>query len=148
MDEINSKQFISVRLDKDLYGVEITYIDSILVMQNITRVPKAQPYFLGIINLRGEVIPVMSLRRKLGLPDDEFTNVSRILIVKPEPSVAPFGIIVDEVNEVISLDRDEIELINYDEDDTMAGFSAGIGKLGDELINILNIPEIITGNEK
>lgn len=148
MEEINSKQYINVGLGKDLYAVEITYIDSIIVMQNITRVPKAQPYFLGVINLRGEIIPVMSLRRRLGLPDDEFKDISRIIIVKPEPSAAPVGMIVDEVHEVINLNKEDIEQINYDEEDKNASYSAGIGKLGDELINILNIPEIITDKEK
>ena len=53
-------------------------------MQKITRVPKAQPYFKGVINLRGEVVPVMSLRLKMGLEDDVFTNTSRIIILKIE----------------------------------------------------------------
>lgn len=148
MEEINSKQYINVRLGKDLYGVEISYIDSIIVMQNITRVPKAQPYFLGVINLRGEIIPVMSLRKKLGLADDEFGDLNRIIIVKPEPSAAPFGMIVDEVNEVIDLNQEDIGQLNYDENDIKSSYSSGIGKLGDELINILNIPEIINDNVK
>lgn len=146
MGEVNSKQYIDVRLGKDLYGIEIKYIDSIIVMQNITRVPKAQPYFLGLINLRGEVIPVMSLRRRLGLEDKEFTSSTRIMIIKPETTAAPVGMIVDEVNEVISLNDDDVQKISYDENDSRALYSAGIGKHGSELINILNIPAII--NEK
>lgn len=148
MEDINSKQYINVKLGKDLFGVEIKYIDSIIVMQNITRVPKAQPYFLGVINLRGEIIPVMSLRRKFGLEEDEFDSLTRILIIKPEPSAASVGMIVDEVNDVIELKRDDVEVMDYDEKDNMASYSAGIGKYGKDLINILNIPEIITDNEK
>lgn len=143
MDEINSKQYISVRSGEDLFGVEIKYIDSIIVMQNITRVPKAQPYFLGVINLRGEIIPVMSVRRKFGLEEDVFNSLTRILIIKPEPTAAPVGMIVDEVNDVIELNNKDVEIMDYDEKDNMAGYSAGIGKYDDELINILNIPEII-----
>lgn len=148
MEEINSRQYINVRLGKDLYGVEINYIDSIIVMQNITRVPKAQPYYLGVINLRGEIIPVMSLRRRLGLPEEEINEVTRILIVKPEPSAASVGMMVDEVNEVINLNNEDIEMLNYNENDNNASFGAGIGKHGDDLINILNIPEIIADKEK
>lgn len=143
MDEINSKQYISVRSGEDLFGVEIKYIDSIIVMQNITRVPKAQPYFLGVINLRGEIIPVMSVRRKFGLEEDVFNSLTRILIIKPEPTAAPVGMIVDEVNDVIELNNKDVEIMDYDEKDNMAGYSAGIGKYDDELINILNISEII-----
>lgn len=147
MAETNSKQYIDIRLGEDLYGIEIKYIDSIIVMQNITRVPKAQSYFLGVINLRGEVIPVMNLRTKLGLEEEEFTSTTRIMIVKPEPLASPVGLIVDEVNEVITLNDDDVNIMNYDENDSKATYSAGIGKLGDNLVNILNIPELIGKEE-
>ena len=142
MGEVSSKQYIDVRLGSNLYGIDIKYIDNIIVMHNITRVPKSQPYFLGVINLRGEIIPIMSLRRKLGLEDDEFTESTRIMIIKPEPSAAPVGLIVDEVNEVITLEEENIEKFNYT-DETKADYSEGIGKHGDDLINILNILELI-----
>ena len=148
MDEINSKQYISVKLGNDVYGVEIKYIDSIIVMQRITRVPKAQPYFLGVINLRGDIIPVMSLRRKFDLEEDEFNSLTRILIIKPEPTAAPVGMIVDEVNDVIELNNEDVKMMDYDEKDNLAGYSIGIGKYGDELINILNVPGVIADKEK
>lgn len=143
MEELNSKQYIDVRLGSDLYGIEIKYIHNIIVLQNITRVPKAQSYFLGVINLRGDVIPVMCLKGRLGLEAGGFTSATRIIIVKPEPSAAPVGIIVDEVNEVISLNDDDIDMLNYDEKDSNATYSLGIGKRDGDLINILNVPEII-----
>lgn len=142
MGDVSSKQYIDVRLGSNLYGIDIKYIDNIIVMHNITRVPKSQPYFLGVINLRGEIIPIMSLRRKLGLEDDEFTESTRIMIIKPEPSAAPVGLIVDEVNEVITLEEENIEKFNYT-DETKTDYSEGIGKHGDDLINILNILELI-----
>ncbi len=147
MSEVSSKQYIDVRLGEDLYGIEIKYIDNIIIMQSITRVPKAQPYFIGVINRRGDIIPVMSLKNKLGLEESEVTSTTRIIIVKPEPSMAPVGMIVDEVNEVISLDDGDVDMMNYNENDSKATYSAGIGKLGDNLINILNIPEIVGKEE-
>jgi len=137
-------QIIDLKLGQELYGIDIRYVNSIIVMQNITRVPKAQPYYLGVINLRGEVIPVMSLRRRLGLEDDVFTPSTRILIIKPDDSSESVGLIVDEVNEVVTLEDDSIKKVNYDEKDEKAVFSAGIGKNGDELINILNVPAIVS----
>lgn len=147
MEATASKQYILVNLDKNQYGVEIKYIENIIVMQNITRVPKAQPYFMGVINLRGDVIPVMSLRRKLGFDDGEITDVTRIIIVKPEPSAASVGIIVDEVREVITLFNDDVEKMNYDEKDEKSNFSIGVGKYGDDLINLLSIPGLILEKE-
>lgn len=66
------KQFIVLRLDQELFGIDIKFIESIIVMQSITRVPKSQPYYKGVINLRGDIVPVMSLREKLGLESDDY----------------------------------------------------------------------------
>ena len=61
-----TKQYIVAKLGSEQYGIDIAYVDNIVRMQKITRVPKTQPYFLGVINLRGEIIPVMSMRDKIG----------------------------------------------------------------------------------
>ena len=62
-----TKQYIVVKLDNEQYGIDISFVDNIVRMQQITRVPKAQSFFAGVINLRGEIIPVMNLRLKFGL---------------------------------------------------------------------------------
>jgi purine-binding chemotaxis protein CheW len=139
----DSKQFIVTYLGSDQYGIDIQYIDNIIVMQSITRVPKAQTYFKGVINLRGEIVPVMSLRNKLSMPEVELTSKSRIIIVRPERQAAPVGIIVDEVKEVVNLDSEHIEKIAYDEKDEKANYSLGVGKFGSDLINLLNIPSVV-----
>lgn len=136
-----AKQYIVIKLGNDSYGIEIKYIESIIVMQRITRVPKSQSYFNGVINLRGEVVPVLSLRKRLGLEEVENTPSSRIIIVRPEEQAAPFGIIVDEVREVITLTGDDIERLNYEDD--KVNFSLGIGKYENQLINILNITAMV-----
>lgn len=100
-------QYIVVRIGNEQYGINIKYIDNIVRNQKITRVPKTQTYYKGVINLRGEIIPVMSIRLKLGLEDDEFTDKTRIIIVKIEG--ATIGVIVDQVREVVTLDDDNTE---------------------------------------
>ena len=82
--EKETKQYIVVRIGGEKFGIDIGFIDNIVRMMKITRVPKAQKYFKGIINLRGEIVPVMSARLKMGLDDDVFTNASRIIILKIE----------------------------------------------------------------
>ena len=91
------KQYIVVKLGSEQYGIDISYVDNIVRMQKITRVPKAQPYFKGIINLRGEIVPVMSIRLKMGFEDDTFTNASRIIILKIEEQ----GKIIEQQSERI-----------------------------------------------
>ncbi|MBE5923705.1 MAG: purine-binding chemotaxis protein CheW [Lachnospiraceae bacterium] len=144
MDEneilVESKQYIVVKLDAEQYGIDISYIDNIVRMERITRVPKAQSFFPGVINLRGEIIPVMSLRNRFGLADKETTNATRMIILKPENG-AKIGILVDEVREVVTLDDNNIEKTSSRDEQ---GFNLlGIGKYKDTLISLLNIQEII-----
>ena len=106
------KQYIVVKIGSEQYGIDISYVDNIVRMQKITRVPKAQTYFKGIINLRGEIVPVMSVRKRMGLEDDVFTNASRIIILKFEQQ-GSLGIVVDEVKEVVTLGADQIDKVSY-----------------------------------
>lgn len=142
-----TKQYIIIYLNNMPHAIEIKYIESIIVMQNITRIPKAQSYFKGVINLRGDIVPVMSLRLRLKMEECDHTNSTRIIILKTEEHAAPVGIIVDAVKEVISLDNSDIEKLGYDDADEKANNSLGIGKYKDELISILNVTSII-GVEK
>ncbi len=134
-----AKQYIVVKLDNEQYGIDISFIDNIVRLQQITRVPKAQYFFEGVINLRGEIIPVMNLRNKFDLEPKAHTNSTRIIIVKPENN-AKIGVLVDEVREVVTLDETAIEKVDYDEQ----GMNLiGVGKYGDTLISLLNIQGII-----
>lgn len=144
---MEAKQYIVTNLNKELYGIDIKYIDNIIVMQNITRVPKSQSYFKGVINLRGEIVPVMSLGQRLGIADPDSSPKTRIIIVRPEPQAAPVGLIVDGVKEVISLESEAIEKLSLDDKDNKANFSLGIGKYQSELINLINIPAVVIEKE-
>ena len=138
--EKETKQFIVVRIGDEKFGIDIGYVDNIIRLQKITRVPKAKVWFKGIINLRGEIVPVMSARIKMGLEDDVFTNASRIIILKLEEK-GELGMIVDEVCEVVTLVVDEIETPNVDAGKDL--FINGIGKSGDELISLFELGAII-----
>ncbi len=143
-----TKQFIIAYLNKGQFGIDIKYIDNIIVMQSITRIPKSQSFFKGVINLRGEIVPVLSLRNKLGLEEADYTSKSRIIIVRPESGAAPVGLIVDEVREVITLEQDAIEKMTYDDKDDKSNYSIGIGKYGNDLINLLSVPSIVIEKEQ
>lgn len=140
------KQFIAVKLGSEIYGIDIGYVDNIVRMQKITRVPKVQPYFKGIINLRGEIVPVMSIRTKMDLEPDEFTDVTRIIILKLEEH-GVLGILVDEVKEVVTLAPDEIDKVSYDAKNSKSNFINGVGKNGEELISLFDTNSIIDETE-
>lgn len=144
--ELETKQYIVVSIGNEQYGIDIGYVDNIVRMQKITRVPKAQHYFKGIINLRGEIVPVMSIRRKMGLEDDVITNASRIIILKIEEK-GSLGIIVDEVKEVVTLATDEIDKSAANSKNAKDNFINGIGKTGDSLVSLFEISAIIDEKE-
>ena len=152
MDELrtveasDTTQYIVVRLGDEQYGIDIKYIDNIVRMQHITRVPKVPEYLKGVINLRGEVIPVMSIRLKMFLPEDEFTRATRIIILKLE-QYGTVGIIVDEVKEVVTLDNSMIEKLAYDSKEEKTNFINGIGKHNDELISLLDFNLVMQEKE-
>ena len=145
VEESTSLQYIVVNIGIEQYGINIKYIDNIVRIQRITRVPKTQPYYKGVINLRGEIIPVMSIRIKLGLEDDEFTDKSRIIIVKVDN--ASVGIIVDQVKEVVTLEEDDIENIAVDANDECSGYINAVGKNKGELITLIDIIGLIVEKE-
>ena len=133
-----TNQYIVIRLGHEQYGIDIRYIDNIVRMQHITRVPKLASYLRGVINLRGEVIPIMSMRLKMGLPADEETKATRIIIVKLE-QFGTIGMIVDEVKEVVTLDMaEQVEKMAYDKDEKN-NFIIGVGKYEGGLISLLDL---------
>lgn len=131
-------QYIVVLIGDEQYGIDISFIDNIVRMQRITRVPKAAAHYVGIINIRGEVVPVMSARLKMGLGDDEITKQSRIIILKLEAQ-GMVGVLVDAVKEVLTLGETEIDR-NTKKSDT---YINGIGKKGDDLISLFEISALV-----
>jgi len=151
MEQITAKesellQYIVIKLGQEQYGVNIKNIDNIVRMQKITRVPKVPAYIQGVINLRGEVIPVVSLRLKMFLPADEFTKATRIIILKME-QFGSVGILVDEVKEVVTLDDEHIEKVTYDAKDEKANFINGIGKTDSGLVSLLDFNLVLLDKE-
>lgn len=141
----DATQFIVIKLGDEQYGIDIKYIDNIVRMQHITRVPKVDAYLKGVINLRGEVIPVMSLRIKMGLEPDEETKSSRIIILKIEQQ-GTIGVIVDEVKEVVTLENEQIDKIAYDSRDEKDNFLCGVGKYEGGLISLLDLNSVVLEN--
>ena len=142
-----TKQYIVIKLDNELFGIDIMYIDNIVRMQRITRVPKCQDFYKGVINLRGEIVPVMSLRSRFGLEEDNETSQSRIIIIKPELQ-AMVEVQVDMVKEVVTLDEDAIEKNNVGLSDNGQLFISAVGKYNGELISILNLQAIVAEKEQ
>ena len=140
-------QYIVVKFGDEQYGIDIKYIDNIVRMQRITRVPNVPAYIKGVINLRGEVVPVVSLRLKMGLCEDEITKLTRIIIIKLDNGEV-IGVLVDAVKEVVTLDTREIEKVSYDSGEDKTNFISGIGKDKGELISLFDLNLVFSEKEK
>ncbi len=134
-------QYIVIRLGDEQYGIDIRNIDNIVRMQHITRVPKMPAYLKGVINMRGEVIPVMSMRLMMNLAEDEVTKTTRIIVLKLEQE-GNVGFIVDEVKEVVSLSVNNIEKVNNNSKDEKTDLISAVGKHNGELISLVDLSAI------
>lgn len=137
----NESKYIIFKINKEMYAIDVKSVNNIIQMPKITQVPSSPKYYRGVINLRGEIIPVMSLRRRMNYDDDSFTSNSRIIILNiGEDNL--LGIVVDEVNEVLNISSSDIEqpsqFIKNEE-----SLVCGVGKIGDMIISILSVDSMI-----
>jgi purine-binding chemotaxis protein CheW len=138
---VNINQYVVFKLSDNEYGISILGVNTIERMMPITRVPKTQRFIKGVVNLRGEIVPVMSLRGCLGIEEAEETDETRIVIVKVGEMQA--GIIVDMVDEVIQLSEDSTESISNLTNDISKDFIFGVGKAEDRVITLLSTEKLL-----
>ncbi|MBQ1881299.1 MAG: purine-binding chemotaxis protein CheW [Lachnospiraceae bacterium] len=145
--EDKATQYIVVNLGIEHYGIDIKYIDNIVKVPAIRRVPNIEEFFKGVINLRGEVIPVMDLRLRFGMEEIEYTGKTRIIIVKLDPQAA-IGLIVDEVEQVLDIYDSQIEKVSAEKKEETNGYITTVGKTDRGLVSILNLATVIGEREQ
>lgn len=141
----NIRQFVEFKLGEEEYGVDILQVKTIERMMPITRVPKAPHFVEGVINLRGEVVPVIDLKKRFSLPQGEITDNTRIIIVTVEDLTV--GMIVDSATEVIQLSEEDIEPAPSITGGIDSNFLDGVGKLDGKLLILLNLSKILKPQE-
>lgn len=139
-------QIVVFNLANEYYGVQIAAVQSIIKLQPITVVPRAPHFIEGVINLRGQVLPVMDLRKRLGLPMALSPQNTRIMVV--EVATTLVGMVVDSVTEVLRLDSATIEPLSPLVVTVDSAFITGIAKIGARLIILLDLGQVLTLQEK
>ncbi len=143
-------KYLSFVLGQEEYGLEILKVQEINGMMDITRVPRAPGYVRGVINLRGRVIPIVSLRGKFKMPaidDDEKTCII-VVQVQFKDSQITMGIVVDEVSEVLNIGDGQIEPPpSFGGGMEEADFITGMGKLEGKVVILLDIDRVLDGKE-
>lgn len=138
-------KYLTFKLGGEEYGLEILKVREIIGLMNITDVPKIPHYFRGIINLRGQVIPVMELRLKFGMDSIEDTEQTCVIVVEVssgERSIST-GLLVDSVSEVLEISGDQIEDAPSFGSDIETDYILGIGKIGDKVKILLDIDKVL-----
>jgi purine-binding chemotaxis protein CheW len=133
-------QVVVFRLADEDYGVPIDQVREINRLVPITAVPKAPASVLGVINLREQIIPVISLRERFNLPREANSEATRIVV--SEVGGQTVGFVVDSVNEVLRLGEECIEPAPPSTTGVDTAFIKGIGKLGDRLIIMLDLEKV------
>ncbi|MHB8140839.1 MAG: chemotaxis protein CheW [Vulcanimicrobiaceae bacterium] len=139
-------QVVSFKLGNEEYGVDIAQVQEIIRLVEITHVPRAPRFMEGVINLRGQLIPIIDLRTRFGMRRIDATKSTRIVVT--EIGSKKVGIVVDSVSEVLNLPIENVE----EAPEMIAGIGTeyiqGVGKLNERLIILLDLTMVITSDEK
>ena len=135
-------QFLTFSLNSEEYGIEILKVREIIGVMDITTVPQTPDFMKGVINLRGKVIPVVDLRLKFSMHEEEYTQETCVIVVEADSSQV--GIIVDSVSEVLDINGGEIEETPSLGQGIDTNFIMGLGKVKEKIIILLDIEQILS----
>ena len=135
-------QVVSFKLGSEEYGVDIAQVQEINRMVAVTHVPRAPQFMEGVINLRGQLIPIIDLRARFGMPRAEHTKNTRIVVT--EIGTKRVGMVVDSVSEVLRLAVDQIEPAPEMITGVDTEYIRGVGKIDDRLIILLDLAKVIS----
>ncbi len=140
------KQYVIFKLNREEYGVEISHVQEITEIKSITTVPNTPVFVEGIINLRGKIVPIVSIKKRFDLPQQAEMGEQRIIIINLKDKQV--GFIVDDASQVLTLDENQIEkppelVAGIDRD-----YIIGIGKVEDKIIVLLDLEKILSEQEQ
>lgn len=139
--QIEAERFVVFHLAGEAYAVPIAGVHTVEKALPITRVPRAPHFVDGVVNLRGEVIPVVNLRRRLDMP--ELVDASDAHIVVALAGEQLVGLLVDEISHVLSLPQESIQAAEQVIGETNRSFLLGVGKWENGLIVILDLERVV-----
>ncbi|MBE0500352.1 MAG: chemotaxis protein CheW [Desulfuromonadales bacterium] len=142
-------QFLTFTLGEDVFAIDVTMAREVLDLCEVTRVPQVPDYMLGVINLRGSVVPVIDMRRKFGMPAAKQTRDTCIVVVEVDidGDAVVVGALADSVREVLDLSPDQIEPAPRIGTHLNTEFIKGMGNLDNRFVIILDINRVFSSDE-
>jgi purine-binding chemotaxis protein CheW len=145
-DEDTQKgKYLTFSVDEETFGIEIIYVIEIIGLQKITRLPEVPKYVKGMINLRGNTLPVIDVRLKFGMEKKEYTDRTCIIVTSFADEL--FGFIVDNVDEVLEIPEDAINISRKTDFSIRNDYIKALGKVKDNIIILLDIERIISQSD-
>ncbi|NQY27030.1 MAG: chemotaxis protein CheW [Piscirickettsiaceae bacterium] len=135
-------QWVTYRLENETYGINVIQVQEVLRIIEITPVPGAPEYVLGIINLRGSVVTVIDTRRRFGLSSKESDDFTRIIVAEINNNV--IGMLVDSVSEVVYLHQSEIDTAPTVNSDDSSRFIQGVTNREEGLLILVDVNKLLT----
>jgi len=136
------KKYVVFQIGEGHYAIPLTEVSQIIRHENVTDVPTAPPFVEGVINIGGEVIPVINLRSRFSLSAAEITRKNRVIIVQRQDS--RYGVLVDSVREILDLDENSIAPEAASVFGMKAEFVRGIAKIRDNVLVLLDIFKVLS----
>ncbi|MEJ2690499.1 MAG: chemotaxis protein CheW [Deltaproteobacteria bacterium] len=142
-------QYLTFRLGEESFAVDVIKTQEVLDYMGPTRVPQTPPYMLGVINLRGRVVPVIDLRQKFGMPKAERSQDTCIIVMEIliGGEITMVGALVDSVQEVLDLNADQLEPPPRIGTKLKTEFIKAMGNLNDHFLIILDIDRVFSTDE-
>lgn len=135
-------QFLSFSVSNELFGIDLVHVHEILRPAFITRIPNVEEFVLGVVNLRGEIIPIVDLKKKFDQGFTELTKISRIIVL--EFNSKRFGLVVEEVKQVVKIQKNFISSINNQLSMEFNHMIDNVGRSGDLILLILDLNKLIS----
>jgi len=137
----NSLQVVTFRVGSEDYGLHIMRVQEIIRVVETVKVPKAPVYVEGVINLRGKIIPIIDLRKRMMKAVTCYSDASRIIVVDTSGRLA--GLVVDAVIDVVMLNSEDVEPCPSIDDSKRSEYIMGVGRQGDRLITVLSLESLL-----
>lgn len=145
-NESSEIQLVVFKLAQEEYGVKIVQVKEIINLTEVTPLPQAHSAVEGVINLRGQIIPIIDLKKRLGLAVQEYSSEARVIVVEIENQF--LGIKVDEAVEVLRLDANAIQALpEFVSQVENQSFVIGVGRIEDRLIVLLDLTKVLGSEE-
>jgi len=134
-------QFLSFSVSNEIFGIELVHVHEILRPVFITRIPNVEDYILGVVNLRGEIIPIVDLKKKFEQGFVEINKNTRIVVL--ENNGKRFGLVVEEVKQVIKIVKSSVSGINNHMSSSFNNMIDFVGRSGETIVLIVELKKLI-----